>query len=93
MYFLDLHDLSFFFVYISRSCFLIVVLVVLGGADDGIERIVAGGMELRCWQTVTGIKFVITAEPGATVDIDSVLREIYVLYAECVCKGESKSVF
>ncbi|KAL7580027.1 hypothetical protein ACA910_005013 [Epithemia clementina (nom. ined.)] len=56
------------------------------GADDGIERIVAGGMELRCLQTVTGIKFVITAEPGGTVDLDSVLREIYVLYAECVCK-------
>jgi len=56
------------------------------GADDGIERIVAGGMELRCLQTLTGIKFVITSERGMTVDIDSVLKEIYVLYAECVCK-------
>jgi len=56
------------------------------GADDGIERIIAGGMELHCLQTLTGIKFVITAEPGMTVDIDTVLKEIYVLFAECVCK-------
>ena len=55
------------------------------GADDGIEEIVAGGMALQCFQTRTGIKFVITAEPG-TPDMDVVLREIYVLYAECVCK-------
>ena len=58
------------------------------GADDGIEKIVAGGMELRCLQTMTGIKFVITSEPSPTVDLDVVLREIYVLYAECVCKGQ-----
>ena len=58
------------------------------GADDGIEKIVAGGMELRCLQTMTGIKFVITSEPSPTVDLDVVLKEIYVLYAECVCKGE-----
>mmetsp|Transcript_13255 Transcript_13255/g.17340 ORF Transcript_13255/g.17340 Transcript_13255/m.17340 type:complete len:157 (+) Transcript_13255:133-603(+) len=58
----------------------------MSGADDGIERIVTGGMELRCLQTLTGIKFVITSEPAPTVDLDSVLREIYVMYAECVCK-------
>lgn len=55
------------------------------GADDGIEQIVAGGMELRCFQTRTGIKFVVTAEPG-TPDMDVVLKEIYVLYSDCVCK-------
>ena len=30
------------------------------GADDGIEQIQAGGMVLRCFQTRTGVKFVIT---------------------------------
>lgn len=55
------------------------------GADDGIEQIVAGGMELRCFQTRTGIKFVITAEPG-TPDMAAALKEIYVLYSDCVCK-------
>ena len=57
----------------------------LAGADDGIEEIQAMGMVLRCLQTRTGVKFVITAEPGS-VDLDSVLREIYILYADCALK-------
>ena len=87
------------------------------GADDGIEEIEGGGVILKCLQTRTGIKFVLTwvyyyyditctictsfrswknltymkwfwmnilcrAEPG-TPDLDSVLREIYVLYSDC----------
>ena len=32
------------------------------GADDGIEEIVAGDLILRCLQTRTGIKFVVTAD-------------------------------
>ncbi|GKY93912.1 hypothetical protein MPSEU_000358100 [Mayamaea pseudoterrestris] len=55
------------------------------GADDGIEEIVAAGMCLRCLQTRTGIKFVVTAEKG-TSDMDLVLREIYILYTESVLK-------
>ena len=51
---------------------------IVAGADDGIEEIVTGGMCLRCLQTRTGIKFVVTAEKG-TSDMDLVLREIYVL--------------
>mmetsp|Transcript_30587 Transcript_30587/g.64712 ORF Transcript_30587/g.64712 Transcript_30587/m.64712 type:complete len:152 (-) Transcript_30587:142-597(-) len=55
------------------------------GADDGIEEIEGGGVVLKCLQTRTGIKFVLTAEPG-TADLDSVLREIYVLYSDCALK-------
>lgn len=55
------------------------------GADDGIEEIVGGAMVLRCLQTRTGIKFVVTAERG-TADMDTVLKEIYILYADCVLK-------
>jgi len=55
------------------------------GADDGIEQIDAGGVILRCFQTRTGVKFVVTAEPG-TMDLEYVLREIYVLYADCALK-------
>jgi Sybindin-like family len=63
-------------------------LLSLAGADDGIEEIRASGMVLRCFQTRTGIKFVITAEPNTSmvVDLEAVLREIYVLYTECVLK-------
>jgi hypothetical protein len=55
------------------------------GSDDGIESLVTGGLELHCFQTRTGIKFVITAEPG-TLDMSVVLKEIYILYTECVLK-------
>lgn len=56
------------------------------GADDGIEEIVAEGMILRCLQTRTGIKFVLTAEPGGSENLDAVLREIYILYTDCALK-------
>lgn len=56
------------------------------GADDGIEEINAKGMILRCLQTRTGIKFVLTAEPNSDVNLDAVLREIYILYTDCALK-------
>jgi len=55
------------------------------GSDDGIEEITAGGMILKCFQTRTGLKIVVTAEPK-TQSLDAVLKEIYLLYAECVLK-------
>ena len=55
------------------------------GADDGIEHISADGLELKCFQTRTGIKFVITAEPN-TPDMDTALKEIYVIYTDCLLK-------
>ena len=64
-----------------------------GGADDGIEEIVAGNLILKCLQTRTGIKFVVTAERLATTTtsnssdlLDVALREIYKLYVDCVLK-------
>jgi hypothetical protein len=60
------------------------------GADDGIEEIQAEGLVLRCLQTSTGMKFVITAESQSTAagdsTLDTVLREIYVLYTDCALK-------
>mmetsp|Transcript_1678 Transcript_1678/g.3513 ORF Transcript_1678/g.3513 Transcript_1678/m.3513 type:complete len:167 (-) Transcript_1678:73-573(-) len=58
------------------------------GADDGIEEIQTQGMTLKCLQTRTGVKFVITAEPktASTVDLGRVLREIYILYTDCALK-------
>ena len=45
-------------------------------------------MILKCYQTRTGIKFIITAEPitALMIDLEIVLKEIYVLYTECVLK-------
>ena len=33
---------------------------IIAGADDGIEQIEGAGMILKCLQTRTGIKFVLT---------------------------------
>jgi len=55
------------------------------GADDGINMIEASGLLLCCLQTRTGVKFVITPEPG-TRNPKQVLRELYVLYSECALK-------
>jgi Sybindin-like family len=73
---------------ISIYQFLFQNYLKLAGADDGIEEIRASGMVLRCFQTRTGIKFVITSEPNTSmiIDLEAVLREIYVLYTECVLK-------
>ena len=56
------------------------------GADDGIEEIQADGMALKCLQTRTGIKFVITAEREEIGLLEGMLREIYILYTDCAIK-------
>jgi Sybindin-like family len=62
------------------------------GAVDGIEEIRAAGFLLHCLQTVTGIKFVLTAattpdnEMAWSNTLKDVLKEIYILYTECVLK-------
>ena len=65
------------------------------GADDGIEEIRASGMLLQCFQTVTGVKFVVTVAVADQWNINDALlsstvrdalKEIYVLYTECVLK-------
>lgn len=65
-------------VFQPRILIPLLLPCLLAGADDGIEEIVTGGMCLRCLQTRSGIKFVLTAERG-TNDMDLVLKEIYVL--------------
>jgi len=54
--------------------------------DTGIVEIRAGGMVLECLQTVTGVKFVLSAEPTTDADLAQVLKDIYILYTECVLK-------
>lgn len=77
--------LWFVFCHVVHCC---LYCFLPAGADDGIEEIRAAGMVLRCFQTRTGIKFVITAETNTSmiIDLEAVLREIYLLYTECVLK-------
>mmetsp|Transcript_8744 Transcript_8744/g.11016 ORF Transcript_8744/g.11016 Transcript_8744/m.11016 type:complete len:163 (-) Transcript_8744:253-741(-) len=53
--------------------------------DDGIEIIRGDSVILCCFQTRTGIKFVVTAEPG-TQGLKKLLKTVYVLYADCTLK-------
>ena len=43
-------------------------------------------MKLQCFQTLTGVKFVITATPG-TMEMDSLLQLVYEIYADFVLKN------
>ncbi len=43
-------------------------------------------MKLQCFQSLTGVKFVITATPG-TADMDALLQMVYELYADYVLKN------
>eukprot|EP00850_Spirogloea_muscicola_P002644 SM000010S04282 [mRNA] locus=s10:713780:714406:+ [translate_table: standard] len=52
----------------------------------GIEFLEADNFDLHCFQTHTGTKFFIVAEPGAP-GVDTLLRVIYDLYADYVLKN------
>lgn len=54
--------------------------------SSGIEKIETGNMKMQCFQSLTGVKFVITAETG-TPDLDAVLRLIYEAYADYALKN------
>eukprot|EP01041_Mallomonas_annulata_P007545 gene7545-15454_t len=55
-------------------------------ASTGIEKIETDTFKVQCFQTLTGVKFVITATPG-TSDMDILLQNVYELYADYVLKN------
>lgn len=54
--------------------------------SSGIEKLETDTFKLQSFQTLTGVKFVITAEAG-TPDLGAVLQEIYELYTDYVLKN------
>mmetsp|Transcript_48797 Transcript_48797/g.66500 ORF Transcript_48797/g.66500 Transcript_48797/m.66500 type:complete len:148 (-) Transcript_48797:665-1108(-) len=54
--------------------------------SNGIEKLETDILKLQCFQSRTGIKFVITAEAG-TPDLESVLHSVYEAYADYVLKN------
>jgi trafficking protein particle complex subunit 4 len=58
----------------------------------GIERLETDTFVLQCFQTLTGIKFVITAAPGTT-DLDNLLKGIYEVYSDYVLKVQFYSCY
>lgn len=55
-------------------------------ASMGIERLETDTLTLQCFQSLTGMKFVITATPGTT-DLPAVLQNVYEIYADYVLKN------
>mmetsp|Transcript_15061 Transcript_15061/g.24943 ORF Transcript_15061/g.24943 Transcript_15061/m.24943 type:complete len:142 (+) Transcript_15061:85-510(+) len=52
----------------------------------GIERLETDTLVLQCLQTLTGVKFVITATPGTT-EMKAVLQNVYEIYTDYVLKN------
>jgi hypothetical protein len=52
----------------------------------GIEGLQTDTFKLQCFQSLTGVKFVVTATPE-TMDLDALLKSIYELYADYVLKN------
>jgi len=54
--------------------------------SSGMELLEADGFVLQSFDTPTGVKFFVTAEPDAK-NLDLVLREVYTHYADFVLKN------
>ncbi|KAJ1490822.1 trafficking protein particle complex subunit 4 [Baffinella frigidus] len=56
------------------------------GAPAGIDTVEADSFRLQCFQTPTGMKFLMLAEPRVA-NLDALLRQMYSLYADYVLKN------
>lgn len=54
--------------------------------SSGIEVLEADTFKLQCFQTLTGVKFMIIADPGQ-LGLDVLLKNIYELYADYALKN------
>ncbi|CAM9283940.1 unnamed protein product [Heterosigma akashiwo] len=56
--------------------------------SSGIKKLETDAFKLQCFQSRTGIKFVLTAEaPTPDVDMDKLLSTVYELFADYVLKN------
>lgn len=56
--------------------------------SNGIDKLETDTFTLVCFQSLTGVKFVLTASPGST-DMDALLAGIYEIYSDFVLKVHS----
>lgn len=54
--------------------------------STGIESMDVDTFVLYCFQSLTGIKFFVTADPTCT-DLERFLRQVYILYSDYVLKN------
>eukprot|EP01126_Amoeba_proteus_P008662 TRINITY_DN13257_c0_g2_i3.p1 TRINITY_DN13257_c0_g2~~TRINITY_DN13257_c0_g2_i3.p1 ORF type:complete len:100 (+),score=12.53 TRINITY_DN13257_c0_g2_i3:234-533(+) len=56
--------------------------------SSGIRTLEADTMKLRCFQSVTGTKFIVTTTPNKNdFELDEFLSQLYSLYADFVLKN------
>ena len=55
--------------------------------SSGIETLETDNFRLNCFQTVTGVKFLVITDPNSTAQRELLLRKIYELYADYVLKN------
>mmetsp|Transcript_14840 Transcript_14840/g.50179 ORF Transcript_14840/g.50179 Transcript_14840/m.50179 type:complete len:152 (+) Transcript_14840:77-532(+) len=53
--------------------------------SSGIQRLESDTLALQCFQSLTGVKFILTADAG-TADLEGTLLSVYTLYGEYVQK-------
>merc|ERR1712060_892852 len=58
----------------------------LGGNSSGMELLEADGFVLQSMDTLTGLKFFVSAEPDSK-NLEHVLKEVYCLYSDYVLKN------
>ncbi|EKX32498.1 trafficking protein particle complex subunit 4 [Guillardia theta CCMP2712] len=56
------------------------------GPPTGIETLEADSFRLECYQSPTGIKFLMLAEPKV-VALDALLKQIYIIFSDYVLKN------
>mmetsp|Transcript_30755 Transcript_30755/g.67354 ORF Transcript_30755/g.67354 Transcript_30755/m.67354 type:complete len:142 (-) Transcript_30755:170-595(-) len=55
--------------------------------SSGMELLEADGFILQSFDTLTGLKFFVTAEPETKQPLEVFLREVYMLYSDYVLKN------
>uniref|UniRef100_A0A1I7YEK8 Trafficking protein particle complex subunit n=1 Tax=Steinernema glaseri TaxID=37863 RepID=A0A1I7YEK8_9BILA len=60
--------------------------------SSGIEVLETNQFRLHCFQSVTGVKFIVVAALNASQNLDALLRKIYELYADFALKNPFYSI-
>jgi hypothetical protein len=58
-----------------------------GVESGGISVIEAGGLTLKCLQTPTNLKFIITSTQSSAGHVDSALKDVYIAYSDYALKN------
>ncbi|KAI6229682.1 Trafficking protein particle complex subunit [Aphelenchoides fujianensis] len=70
-----------------HSLFTIAAQLSPAAKSSGIETLETTQFRLHCFQSMTGVKFIVVASTMITQSLDALLRKIYELYADFALKN------